>query len=77
MYEVPEGTTNFTIGQTPMFELAGDLVVGGMSRADAYDHAFDHMLHKAGGHVVRVGEVFVPEIHDATSPFEAMCVVDL
>ncbi len=77
MYEVPEGTTNFTIGQTPMFELAGDLVVGGMSRADAYDHAFDHMLSQYCVPLVRVGEVFVPEIHDTTSPFEAMCVVDL
>jgi hypothetical protein len=74
-YVIPEGTDTFTIGQTPVFELAGKLLAGGMSRADAYDHAFDTILQKAGGHIVRVGEVFVPEIFDTTSPVVAMCSV--
>lgn len=75
MYEVPEGTTIFTIGRIPFQNLASQMELGGMSRADAQEGAFDYMLEKAGGNVVRVGEVFVPAIGDLrTSYVEALCV---
>jgi hypothetical protein len=75
MYQVPEGTSTFTIGREPFLNLASEIEFNGRKRADAQEDAFDYLLLKAGGRVTRVGEVFVPAIGDLrTSYVEALCV---
>ncbi len=76
MYDVPEGTSHFTIGRAALMELATKLeFVGGMTHADAVESAFDHFLSMFCVPVVRVGEVFVPDEYN--SPAEALCAVNI
>lgn len=70
----PSGSSLFTIGATAHKALADDLFAGGMNRADAVEEAYDFFLRRAGGHLYRVGEVWVGALPDGRDGAHALCV---